>query len=360
MAPANHTPFISPAWGFCDPEASLATLPPTFDELLIVAKSMGSMLKEHRLRPYFNQASAIHLPTRLTERQERSLFTVYAMLASAYLFSTEEAEELHTIPQSLATPLYSLAIRLGVPPILSYDAYILSNFTQDRRSPEEPESYTPLFTFSSAADEDLHESEKRFIATRVATERIIGPCVANLLDTLEHLEQGRDSINVLYYLQDMDRALTVIAKLMPSSERKAPGSNPIEREAQWYLRPFNGVIFEGVAELQGKPQVLRGASDGQSPTPYALEAFLGLNDGTQPDPELMSSLRQPHRQYIEQMLKHKSLKDNIDARPELMEVYNSVFARYSEIRQRTNAQHQSIVMQIHAPGGQAVTSVKTH
>jgi indoleamine 2,3-dioxygenase len=331
-----HQPMVqtvSPTWGFLNIDAQAIQLPATYNELVHTAYQLGDLIRNRTIRQLMDKAKPIAVPEDLTLSQNRFLWTIYGMLTSGYLFSIHESEQAHTIPSSLAVPLYKLSQLLSMPPILNYDAYVYNNFrklSNTGTSLSEPESYVPLFTFSSPEDEE-HEGEKWFIVVHVATEQCIGPSLARLPEIQYLLEQGGHSDVIISFLADLADSLKLMGSIISRmKERLSPQLYAFTTRK--YVVPFRDVIFAGVDVLNGEPQNLRGETGGQSPVPRAIAAFLGLQHKSEDMRELGEHMLPEHRSFISGLAKYRTLKEYLVDYPELVGPHNQVIEALAAFR----------------------------
>ena len=324
-----------PLWGFLSADAQntmIGSLGSEYFELELKAKSTGDLLKTKRLREIFDKSIILDLPSNLTMPQIRKLWTIYGLLSSAYLFSIHD-EERKILPKSLAVPLYNLSQVLRVPPILNYDGYILNNFRVlpgSINNPQDPTSYEPLFTFSSTSD-DEHCGEKWFVQIHVAIERTLGPIVYKFGKMQNLSTENFKYSEIAPFLEELSNGIseiTAILSRMPENLSPTIFASSTHR----YFSAFNGVIFEGVPDLHEKPQYLRGASAGQSPSFPVLEAFLGIENSYHYTNDTKAYIYQPHRLYIEKLRDGKSLKLVLQKHEELTILYNNIVTKFANFR----------------------------
>jgi indoleamine 2,3-dioxygenase len=324
---------VSPTWGFLNNDAQAVQLPFIYNDFLRVAYQLGDLIRERTIRQLMDKALPIPVPEDLSLSQNRFLWTMYGMVTSGYLFSIHELEQAHSIPSSLAIPLFKLSQILNMPPILNYDAYVYNNFrklSNVGNSLSEPESYVPLFTFSSPEDEE-HEGEKWFIVVHVATEQCIGSSLSRLPEIQYLLEQGGHAEVIKDFLADLSQNLRLMGSIISRmKERLSPQLYAFTTRK--YVVPFRDVVFEGVEELNGEPQNLRGETGGQSPVPRAIAAFLGLQHKSEDLRELGEHMLPDHRSFINSLAKYKSLKEYLVDFPELVDSYNQVIEALAAFR----------------------------
>lgn len=317
-------------WGFLNPAAQLVELPTEFSRLTEITQNLGNLLREKQLRPIINDFPVLELPSNLSQSQYERLWVLYGMVSSAYLFSIYE-DELRVLPQCLALPFFQLSQRLSMPPILNYHAYVYNNFQllPDHTDKSKPESYAPLFTFSSPTDA-AYEGEKWFIVVHVAAEKVITHAVAQLVDA-QHAVLTGDNATILACFKSIIAGMKTMAETIARmSERLEPDLYAFTTRK--YVFPFDNVVFEGVNELGGVPQKLRGETGGQSPVPRAIGAFLGIEHGSVDMSELGLHMHPSHQVFIAHLKSGPSIKDYLKSQPELVEPYNETLRAVADFR----------------------------
>ena len=163
------------------------------------------------------------------------------------------------VPPGIAVPWYQVAQRLGRPPVLSYASYALSNWK--RFAPDEPVALgniALLQNFLGGKDEEW------FVLVHVDIEAKAGPALAAAGDAQDSAHRQDSSA--------LSRHLRVIAKSLGNMNQTpvphARTLRPIQSTTTGF-RPFihgwkdnpslpNGLVYQGVEELQGLPQMFRG------------------------------------------------------------------------------------------------------
>lgn len=319
-------------WGFLNKDAQATTLPAVYAELEHTACNMGDLLQSRQFRSVADNLQAVDVPADLSKPQYGRLWTIYSMLASAYVFSVFEGENAKSLPKPLALPLYQLSKVLDMPPIMNYEAYIHNNFRaveSDAGKKVAPEHFEPLFTFSAPTQVE-HEGEKWFVAVQVASEKVIAPAVAQLADAQKALRDGDDA-PVLQTLQAISSGMrdmaAITARLPERLNPKLYSRTPLQ-----YVFSFKGLVFDGVDGLKGEPQHFRGESGGQSVVPRALAAFLGIEHGSADMAALGQYMEPSHRLFVELIKSGPSVKSVLETRPALTDAYNDALAAIKEFR----------------------------
>ena len=230
---------------------------------------------------------------RVDELLLERLFMLLGYCASAYVLGSSPAAD--RLPANLARPLAALGRRLGRPPMLSYSGMVLGNWRLiDTAGPMTPDNLDVLVRFTELDD------ERWFFVVHAAIEARAGEILQALREADEQAELGNER-GLLPALRQIDRGLVEITRIfhrMP--ERVDP--DRYYQQVRPYLFGFDHVTYEGVAELKGKAQHLRGGSGAQSAIVPALLSGLGVRHSgselTQHLEVLQSYIPGPHRRFI--------------------------------------------------------------
>lgn len=206
----------------------------------------------------------------LDRRETVRLCQVSSFLASGFVHQPD-SPAVDRLPAATAIPLYRTSVSLGRKPILAYDVLCLHNFR--RRSPTETDGFeldnldaVHLFT-------DL-EDERWFTIIHVAIEAAAGPALVACARAQRAIAEDDHEV-VRSSLETMAESLTRQTSIM---RRMTEGNAPeaFVHEFRPYYEGFDGIVFEGVDELGGEPQTLRGGSGAQSSALPAIDAALGI------------------------------------------------------------------------------------
>lgn len=219
---------------------------------------------------------------RLAGRDLVRLCQLSAFFASGYVHRIG-ADPVDRLPSGIARPLYRTSAALGREPILSYDVLCLHNFS--RRDPDRADAFA--VDNLDAIQRFTHlDDERWFTVIHVAIEAAAGPGLIACADAQRAIEEGDDG--------SVTRALGTIADSLEAQtalmRRMTEGNDPEAFVTAFrpYYEGFDGVVFEGVDELGGEGQHLRGGSGAQSSALPAIDAALGIDHETT---ELVDKLR---------------------------------------------------------------------
>jgi indoleamine 2,3-dioxygenase len=176
------------------------------------------------------------------------------------------------IPDVLAVPWAEVAARLGRPPILSYASYALGNWRRlERDGPFELSNLAVLQNFTGGADEDW------FVLVHVAIEAAAASALGALLPVRAAVASG-DTVKLESQLECITDSLERMAALLA---RMPEWCDPVVHRRRvlpwlqgWDHPALGGVVYEGVARLEGHPQRLRGPSGRDCGIVPALEGTL--------------------------------------------------------------------------------------
>jgi len=332
----DHGQFgVSPERGFlpdAEPLASLgAAAHPRLRRLDAVGDDLPTLLDDDRLRPTVRnlEPPPPEVFDDLSRRELYRVYTVAGFLANAFVHETD-APNVDAIPAGVAVPLYEATDRLDRTPILSYDAYVLHNWTrEDPDGGTSPTNVAPLTRFFDIQD------ERWFVAVHVAIESAAGPAIAAIGDAQQGVRDA-DEERVREALETTADALADVTRILD----RMPERNDPEVYGQGfrpYLGSLSGVRYEGVDALDG-PQSFRGASGAQSSVFPALDAALGVDHGDNPLVDHLLELRRDmppgHRAFVEAADRGPDVRDfAATAGDDLREAYDDCIERMVTFRE---------------------------
>lgn len=260
----------------------------------------------------------------------RALYVATGVLANAFVHS--EATSGDVVPAGVAIPLYESATRLKRTPVLSYDGYVLSNWTLD--DPDlgfVPHNVDVPFRFTDLRDEQW------FVAIHVAVEAMAAPAIEEAPAITRAMDRG-DTDRLIGALGELGSVLEILTDLITQMpEHNDPDA--FTTEFRPYLTPLRDVAYEGVTDLDG-PQTFRGASGAQSGLFVAFDALIGIDHGTSPLTEhiddLLADVPRPHRRFIDTLEAGRDVSTYCRRSDcgELRAVYNDCIDRLTEFRER--------------------------
>ncbi|SDJ72065.1 indoleamine 2,3-dioxygenase [Halovenus aranensis] len=239
------------------------------DEL---ARELPALLDGSELRPAVAALSAPDgVVQSLSPRECRRLCLVSGFLASAYVHDIGNDPVDH-IPTGVAVPLYECSQRLDREPMLAYDVLCLHNFRRETEA-----DGLELTNLDTLVDFTTHRDERWFVTVHIAIEAAAGPGLAACRRLHEGVRNDERAV-VLDALETIHESVTRQTGIM---NRMHEHNDPetFAREFRPYYDGFDGIVYEGVDELDGEPQHHRGGSGAQSLVLPSVDAALGIDHG---------------------------------------------------------------------------------
>jgi indoleamine 2,3-dioxygenase len=224
-----------------------------------------------------------------------------------------------------------VAKRLGRPPVLSYASYALDNWCRlDPAGPIALGNLAILQSFAGGADEDW------FILVHVDIEARAAAALRALLPAQRAAREG-DTAGLEAHLGAIAGALEGI---LATLQRMPDWCDPYvyyRRVRPWIHGWKNhpaipqGVIYDGVGALAGRPQKLRGETGAQSTIVPALDAALGVEHAADPLRAYLAEMRDymppRHRAFLEAIESDRPVRAAVlasrESHPEVAEVYDA-------------------------------------
>lgn len=227
-----------------------------------------------------------------TELEQEAAFTLFAILASAYVNNPipNKAKEIVPIrlPKCIAFPLHQLSVKIGRQPIWDYAGCVLSNWSLvDKTKAISLENIEILRTLTNLT------CEVWFYKIHVVIEAYGGQAVKEILkiyelvrkcsNRIETYKTDINSINKLVTrLEIIKESLETIAACVQLMKLTFSRMSEQCKDTDFFevLRPWlagwpkQGVIYEGVDET---PQVHGGGSGAQSSLLPSLDALIGVS-----------------------------------------------------------------------------------
>ena len=270
-----------------------------FDDVEHIAKNLPKILANNQIEDeVLNLEKEKDISNLSIDELERAML-LYSYIGHGYIWGGTSIEKV--IPKNISKTWYKISQKLDRPPILSYASYALNNWKlQDVNKPFDLENIRILQNFLGGMDEDW------FIMIHIAIEHEAKEILNNL--KTYYLDKNEDQS----YLEN---ALVSIKKINQIMNRMPEKCDPFIYYNR--VRPYifgwknnpatpNGVIYEGVEEYGGNPQLFRGETGAQSSIVPALDALLGVTHSNDPLKEYLDEMR------LYMPKEHRNLLNDLD------------------------------------------------
>ena len=328
--------------GFLAPfEPATVALPAFLMEVSQCAEALPWLLPTGRVRHFVEALPPLDLADWCAEAEEPALRVAmmrYAFLVQAYVWG--EADPPISLPAPVAGPIWQLAKRLGQKPLLPYSSYALDNWARiDADGGFDLSNIHVIQSFLGGQDEAW------FIMIHVAIEARAGAMLDQIPALLcaakadDHARVERHLVKISSVWDDIN----AIFDRMP--ERCDP--YVYFHRVRPYIHGWKdnpalgpGLIYEGVAESDGKPQAFRGQTGSQSSIVPTMDALFGVGHAADPLRSYLDELhsyRPPeHRAFIDSVRSSSTLRDSVRAAgtPSLIEIYNDCLQKLARFRTR--------------------------
>ena len=277
----------------------------------------------------------------------RCAMRILSFIGHAYVWEDPD-HPVADLPPALARPWYEVARQLGRPPVLSYASYALHNWRRlDPLKPVELGNIVLQQNFLGGLDEEW------FVLIHIQIEAEAGPALMGLVRAHNAVRDNKED-EVLQGLRDLASAQEMMREtLLRMPERCDPYIYYTRVRPYihgWKNSPSlpDGVVYEGVAAYQEKPQLFRGETGAQSSIVPALDAGLGIRHADDPLTQYLNEMRDymppRHRAFVGALeervddrtrpLLYGYVLDRRDRHPELWKVYSAcvdLLAQFREI-----------------------------
>lgn len=306
-------------------------LPPDFDAVEDAAAMLPDYLASGRVRHWLARLPipdfAAFIAT-ADEAEAGAAMLRYGFLAQAWVWG--ESAPTDRLPANLSIPLVALAHRLDLKPIMTYQHYVLDNwFRLDKTGDIALGNLAIDQHFAGGRD------ESGFILVHVAIEAIAGAALAVAVALVTAAERD-DAAAVEALLGELDDALRAInTGLEPMAAACDPHVYYHRVRPYMFGWPGDGLVYEGVTALGGKPLALRGQTGSQSSIVPAIDTVLGVPHGSSALSAFLDEMhgyRPPrHRAFIED-LRTSRVRDLAARTAALREAYNACLTQLAQFR----------------------------
>lgn len=328
---------VNPTSGFLPEIDPLDHLPTAFDAWEHVAQSLPKYLMSDRFRSIVDALPPFPTDCLCSAPQWERAMSLLSYLGHAYVWCGPQAAT--RVPANLAVPWHAVASRLGRPPVLSYASYCLHNWR--RLEPERPVEVGNIALVQGFLG---GEDEEWFVLIHVDIEAQAAPAMARLLD-VQAAVVVRDEETVMTHLSAVATALErVNATMLRMIERCDPYI--YFHRVRPYIHGWRnhpdipqGVVYEGVAEYEGRPQTFRGETGAQSAIVPCLDAVLGVDHA--PDElrtylmEMRTYMPPNHQAFLAHLERGPKVREFVSkGGPALKKAYNACIDEVEAFRSK--------------------------
>ena len=248
-----------------------------------------------------------------SDAQKRIAMVHYAFMVQSWVWGEPDAPQ--SLPANLAVPIWQLAKDLGQQPLLPYSGYVLDNWARiDRDGPVDLSNTHMIQQFLGGQDENW------FVTIHVAIEARAGEALAAIPDLIHAaaeadmaaIEAGLGTISAVW------SDINAIFDRMPERCEPYMYFNRVRPWIHgWKDNPAlgEGLVYEGVAETDGRPQAFRGQTGSQSSIMPTMDALFAIGHAADPLRMFLDELhiyRPPaHRRFIDIVRARSTLRQRL-------------------------------------------------
>ncbi|KAF3076435.1 Indoleamine 2,3-dioxygenase [Trichoderma lentiforme] len=255
------------------------------------------------MRDAINRLSILSTDGLSTEPEWRRAYVMLAYMTHAYIWAGDNPEEV--LPPQITIPFQAVSAHVELPPVLTYTAASLWNFSCSGEDFSEPEDLSTLFTFTET------ESKSWFLLISVAMEAKASGIIQTIVGATEAIKTRNYNV-ISDTLQDIKSYIKSAGMLLERMYEKCDPMIFYHR-----VRPFlagsknmgaaglpRGVFYDE-GEGKGQWRQLQGGSNGQSCLIQLLDVVLGIehNSNCAADQksfhyEARDYMPGPHRRFL--------------------------------------------------------------
>ncbi|KAL7911873.1 indoleamine 2,3-dioxygenase [Trichoderma velutinum] len=245
-----------------------------YEPLETIAMQLSTLIENGEIRNAVNRLSILSTDGLSTEPEWRRAYVMLAYMTHAYIWAGDSPEEV--LPPQITIPFLAVSAHVELPPVLTYAAASLWNFSCSGEDFSKPEDLSTLFTFTD------NESESWFLLISVAMEAKATGIIQTIVGALEAAKTRNYSV-ISDALQDITSFIKSAGRLLERMYEKCDPMTFYHR-----VRPFlagsknmggaglpRGVFYDE-GDGKGHWRQLQGGSNGQSCLIQLLDIVLGI------------------------------------------------------------------------------------
>ncbi|KAM3515161.1 hypothetical protein MY11210_001173 [Beauveria gryllotalpidicola] len=315
-----------------------------------VGRNLAELIDEGTIHDAIRQLPILSVDKLVSEAEWRRAYTMLAFLTHAYVWGGDTPEEI--LPPSLSVPFLRVSAHVELPPVLTYAAANLWNFTCEGSDFTDLDKLKLCFSFTGT------ESESWFLLISVAMEAKAAGMLQTMTTALEAVK-ARNYDGVIRGLEALRHCIDGVSQLL---ERMYEKCDPMT--FYHHIRPFlagsqnmaaaglpRGLFYDE-GDGRGEWRQLRGGSNGQSSLIQFFDVVLGIEHSGHGDKthasyhqEVREYMPGPHRRFLVQIARMGSIRElamvapQTEAQQRLRDAYADATAVLTAFRQK----HISIV-----------------
>ena len=291
---------------------------PYYEPWELVAQHLPELIREDRIRPAIDALPVLSTERLRSEADWRRAYVILGFLTHAYVWGGDQPSEvsharifiveaclltfLKILPAQITVPFLTISSHLELPPVLTYAACVLWNFTSPNDDFSQIEDLETLITFTGT------ESESWFYLISVAMEAKASRIIQTMMEALSSVK-SRDYDAVADSLIELKHCIQQVAAIL---DRMYERCDPMT--FYHHIRPFlagsknmeaSGLprgVFYDEGDGNGAWRQLRGGSNGQSSLIQFFDVILGVehhgHGSKAPSPSGEKSYHEEVRDYM--------------------------------------------------------------
>ncbi|KAH9841235.1 Indoleamine 2,3-dioxygenase [Teratosphaeria destructans] len=227
-----------------------------------IIHNLPRLLQDRTIRSMIDALEVLSIDRLESEREQRRAYTILAMFTQAYQWGGDIPAEV--LPPAIAKPFLDISNKLNMPPVMTYAASNLWNFSSTSSDFSDLDSIRSTHTFTGTEDESW------FFMISVAMETKAARAVPVMLRAMEAAKQ-KDYEFVTQALEDLQRCIQEVGSVLNRMHERCRPDVFFNQ-----IRPFlagsknmaaaglpRGVFYDQ-GDGGGQWIQLRGGSNGQS------------------------------------------------------------------------------------------------